>query len=121
MSTGKNTRRHPRFPFLNPVRISWEDQGQPRFATGKCVDISEAGLRIEIPEKVRPGTVIQVASERIKLAGAATVKHASHRGGKCQLGLELTQFTLNNVIADLAGRPAVTVLIENLNKIDQKV
>lgn len=121
MATRKNTRRHPRFPLLNPVRISWEDQGQPHFAIGKCVEISETGLRIEILEKIRPGTRIQIAAERIKLAGSATVRHVTHKGAKYQLGLELTQFTLNNALAELAGRPAVEVLIENLDKPDQKV
>ena len=118
MSTGKNKRRHRRVSYLSPIRISWEDRGQQRYALGKCVDISQAGLRLETPQPIAPGTLIQVAADQVKLSGSATVKHTVRIGSKYLLGAELTQFMLDSTVADLAGRPAVTVLIENLNRID---
>ena len=121
MSTDKNIRRHRRIPYVGPVRISWDDRGQPRFALAKCIDISEAGLCIESPEPVPQGASIQVGADRIKLAGSATVKHVVRNGSKYLLGVELTNFRFNNVLANLESRPAVTVLIENLNKLYQKV
>jgi hypothetical protein len=121
MSDDKNLRRHRRIPYFGPIRISWEEHGQPRFAMAKCVDLSDSGLRIECPVPVRSGVMIQLAAERIRLAGAATVKHVVRNGSKYLLGVQLTQLMLNQTIAELEGRPAVTVLIENLNKTYQKV
>ena len=101
----KNRRRHRRIPYLNPVRISWEDQGQPHFAATRCIDISDAGLRVESPYPVQPGTVIMLNSERIKLTGAATVKHLVRHGSKFLLGCQLTQASLSDAIARLERRP----------------
>jgi hypothetical protein len=121
MSADKNLRRHRRIPYVGPIRISWEEYGQPRFAMAKCVDISDSGLRIESPVPVHSGASIQLGAERIKLAGAATVKHMVRNGSKYLLGVQLTQLMLNKTIAELEGRTVVTVLIENLNKTYQKV
>lgn len=121
MSAGKNIRRHQRISYINPVRISWEEHGQSHFAMAKCIDISEAGLRIESPYPIRPGTTIQLGAERLRLAGAAAVKHTVRFGGKYLLGVELSQSILREKIAGLEGRPAVTVVIENLDRTHQKV
>jgi hypothetical protein len=121
MSTGHNLRRNRRIPYIGPIRISWEENGQPRFSLTKCIDISETGLRIESPQPVRPGATIQLAAERIKLSGAATVKHSVRHGSKYLLGIQLTQAMLGDKITRLEGPPAVTALIENFNRIHQKV
>lgn len=121
MSVVKNARRHRRIPFFGPIKVSWEEHGQVRFAITKCIDISDHGLRIESPHPVRPGTLIMLQSERIKLRGAGTVRHSVRHGAKFLLGLQLTEAILGDTIAHLEGRPVVTVLIENLNKIHQKV
>lgn len=114
MPAHKNIRRHRRIPYLGPIRISWEEHGQSRFSMAKCIDLSETGLRIEAPCPVPAGTAIQLRAERIKLAGAATVKHSVRHGSKYLLGLHLTQAILNDTIAEIEGRPVVTVLMENL-------
>lgn len=103
-------------PYLGPIHISWEDQGQPRFAMTKCIDISETGLRIESPQPLRPGTTIQLRAPRVNLAGSATVKHLIRNGSKYLLGVQLSQATLGDTIAELEGRPVVTILMENLQK-----
>ena len=121
MSSEKNLRRHRRIPYQGPIRISWTEQGSPRFAITRCIDISEAGLRIESPYPVPTGAVLSLLSERIKLHGAATVKHSVRHGSKYLLGLQLAQAVLGGTITSLEGRPVVTVLIENLNRIHQKV
>jgi hypothetical protein len=117
LTTEKNIRRHRRIPYTGPIRVSWDERGEPRFAMGKCVDISEDGLRIEVPKPVPRGASIHLAAERIKLAGAATVKHSARRGAMYLLGLELSRAVLQRTIAGLEGRHEVTVLIENLNRI----
>jgi hypothetical protein len=99
----------------------WEEQGQSRFAMGKCIDISEEGLRIEVAQPVPRGISVHLSADAIKLAGAATVKHVVRRGGKYSLGLELSQAVLHKTIAEIEGRPVVTVDIENFNRFHQKV
>ena len=118
MSAAQNIRRHRRIAHTGPVRISWEERGEPRFALGKCVDLSEVGMRIESPQSIRPGAVIQLNAERIKLAGAATVKHVIRQGSKHLLGLELSHAVLAKTMAHIQE---ATLVIENLNRIDQKV
>ena len=86
----------------------------------KCLDISESGLCIESPHTVRPGTAIQLGAERLNLAGAAAVKHSTRVGGKFVLGVQLTQSIRPEKLAVLEGRPVVTLLIENFNRIHQK-
>jgi hypothetical protein len=105
---------------VGPIRISWEDNEQPRFAMAKCIDLSQNGLRIEAPQPIRPGTVIQLCADRIKLTGSATVRHSDRHGSKYLLGVQLNQAVLDKTIAELEGSP-VAVLIENLNRAYQKV
>ena len=121
MIAHKNHRRYRRIPYMGQLRISWEDQGSPRYSMARCIDLSEDGLRIEVSQPVRPGTVIQIGAERIQLAGAACVKRMERYGSKYLLGLQLTQATLGKTVAHLEGRPVVTVLIENLNRIHQQI
>jgi PilZ domain len=116
MSTGKDIRRQRRIAYVGPIRISWEDQGQPRFALAKCIDISETGVRIEAPQPVRIGATIQLAAERIKLAGSATVKNVIRNGSKFLLGVQLNHAMPGDAIAEMDRCP-----IENLNRIHQKV
>jgi hypothetical protein len=121
MITSKNNRRHRRIPYVGPLRISWEEQGQQCFAQARCIDISEDGMRIEVARPVRPGTCILLSAERLKLSGAASVKHMDRSGGKYLLGLNLTQAMAPGKLAELERRPVVTLDIENFNRIHQKV
>jgi PilZ domain len=88
----KDIRRHHRVSYLGRVVISWVDpHGQPKYAPAKCLDVSEAGMRIETPEAIPVRTNVSLRAEQIDLAGSATVKHVEGRGSKCILGLELSQ------------------------------
>jgi len=117
----KNNRRHHRIPYVGPIRIGWEEQSQQYFAPARCIDISEDGVRVEVPRPVRPGTTVQLNAERLKLSGAATVRRMERFGGKYLLGLQFTQAMSADKIATLERRPVVTFLIENFNRTDQKV
>jgi hypothetical protein len=120
MPAGKDIRRSLRIPYAGPIRVSWEERGQPCFAIGKSVEVSRQGMRIEVLRPVLSGATVQLAAERIRFSGSAAVKHVTRRGAKYLLGLELSHPLADKTIAELA-QPAVTVLIENLDKIDQKV
>jgi hypothetical protein len=121
MIASKNNRRQRRIPYVAPIRISWEDHGIQRFATARCIDLCENGLRVEVTQPIQAGTRLQLGADRIKLRGGASVRRMERSGSKYLLGLELTETMPASVIAGLEGRPVVTVLIENFNKLDQKV
>jgi hypothetical protein len=121
MITSKNNRRHRRIPYVGPIRICWEEQGQQCFAAARCIDISEDGMRVEVAKAIQPGTRLLLSVERLKLAGAASVRRMDRTGGKYLLGLQLTQAMAAGRLSELEGRPEVTLVIENFNRFDQKV
>lgn len=121
MTLGKNNRRQRRIPYIAPIRLSWEEHGIQRFATARSIDLCENGLRVEAAQPIPAGTRVMLGADRIQLRGAAAVRRMERSGSKYLLGLELTETMPGNVIAGLEGRPIVTVVIENFNKLDQKV
>lgn len=99
---GKNIRRHNRIVCQGPVRISWQAADGPRFALGKCMDVSAGGLRIECLDAVPVRTMVLLNVERLNVSGSATVKHVARRGAKCVVGLELSATLLEKTIARAA-------------------
>jgi hypothetical protein len=89
MST-KETRRHPRVPYSGPVRLSWEDRG-PRFAQGRCVNLSETGTRIELPIPIPLHTSVSLSTNQVGVSGSATVKNVTRFGAKYIIGLQFNQ------------------------------
>jgi hypothetical protein len=91
----KEIRRHPRIPFFGRVRISWVDsQGCSRYMMGKCLDVSEEGIRVEVPEPIPARTNVMIRAEQINLTSPAVVKHVERQGLSYFLGLELSQALL---------------------------
>ncbi len=98
----KEGRRHSRIPYAGPVRVSWTGPtGDPAFTLGKCVEVSESGMRLEVPVQIPVRTSILLNAERIKLSGPATVRHCVRTGAKYVLGLELSQAMSDNAMAAL--------------------
>lgn len=87
--TSKDPRRHSRIPYAGPVRLTWESRGEVLYAQGKCIDVSESGLRIELPVPVPVATSLMISADRINVSGAATVKSVTPRRAKYVIGLEL--------------------------------
>ena len=96
----RDIRRYQRIPYLGAVGISWEDEhGLPRYAPATCLDVSEGGLRIEVPERIPVSSRISLRADRINLQGSATVKHIARRGSKYILGLNLSQALRDQALA----------------------
>jgi hypothetical protein len=94
------------------VRLTWEDsRGEIRFAQGKCIDISEDGLRIESVTMIPAGARVMLNAERIKLAGSATARHGTRYGGRFTVGLELSQ---------VAGEKTLAPIRESLGAAEQQ-
>lgn len=82
-------RRHRRISCTGSIRISWQDaSGQTKFAIAKCREISEAGLRLEVPEPIPVRNYVNLKSEHLAFATTASVRHCSRCGGKFIIGLE---------------------------------
>jgi hypothetical protein len=102
MSSMKEGRRHHRIPYTGPIRLSWVDaSGNPAFTMAKCIEVSESGIRVEVPVNIPARTILQLNAEKIHLAGACTVRHAVRQGAKHFLGLELSQSMTEKAIAAL--------------------
>lgn len=88
----KERRRSQRIPQLGQIRISWQDsRGQQKYVQAKLFEISSTGLRmIEVPEPIPPLTNVNLACEKLRLAGSAWVRHCSRYGAKFIVGVELS-------------------------------
>jgi hypothetical protein len=101
---GKDARRHPRLPYSGPVRLGWEDPAYgTRYAQGKCIDVSERGLRVEVPVPIPPRTAVSISADRIHVTGSASVKHAVRFGAKYLVGLELNSTLPPKAIDTIRG------------------
>jgi hypothetical protein len=70
---------------------------------GRCLDISEGGLGVEIARRIAVGTHVRVHADWVSLNGAATVRHVTAVGGVFQLGLELKQPLSPEVLAAIVA------------------
>jgi PilZ domain len=97
----KDGRRHRRVAYMGPVRLAWESSGETKYTQGKCVNLSETGLRIEVLTQIPLNTHVMISADRITFAGAATVKHLESRRGKYIVGLELCNALHGKALAAL--------------------
>jgi hypothetical protein len=94
----KDKRRDARLASGDPVRLAWEDAATgPTFVIGKCVDVSAAGLKIEVQVAVPVRARIMVRVESLGLSGSAVVKHSLRRGAKYVIGVELSSGRLAKI------------------------
>ena len=91
-SMSKERRRDRRIPQLGQVRMSWQDaRGQQKYVQARLFEVSAAGLRMmEVPEPIPLMTNVNLACEKLNLAGSAWVRHCSRHGAKFIIGLELS-------------------------------
>ena len=85
----KESRRYRRIRRSGSIQISWIERGEPRYIRGKYVDVSQGGVRLEIPVPIPAGVVVQLRSESIKISGSARVRHVSRFGARHVIGIEL--------------------------------
>jgi hypothetical protein len=89
MSRKGDLRRHERVPQAAPVQVSWRDRlGNEKFACAEVLDLSEAGMRIKVPESVVEQTLVTLRSDRLALHGQASAKSCVRQGAKYLVGLE---------------------------------
>jgi PilZ domain-containing protein len=96
-------RRHPRFHYYGVVFISWKMfDGQKNCALGRCLDVSEQGMGLELSARIPVGSFVRVRAYKLDLDCSATVRNVAQRPGGYDLGLELSKRLDPDVLAELS-------------------
>jgi PilZ domain len=91
MSREGELRRHPRAEKSSPVQIIWQDRsGTDRIISGRSLDISTSGLRIEVSEPLDHHSYVTVQSPALGVHGRASVRSCTRKGIKYIVGLEFS-------------------------------
>lgn len=84
-------RRDERLALSGTVRLVWQDgSGREKFANGRCLDVSQSGLRMELPEAIPVRSYVTVRADKVGVAAHAAVRHCSAARGKYIVGLEFS-------------------------------
>jgi hypothetical protein len=66
-------------PSDKPIRLAWLDQrGQIRCVAGKCIDVSNRRIHVEVPEHIPLKTRVMLRADGRHIAGSAGVKYVTH-------------------------------------------
>ena len=83
-------RRHDRQLCSQTVAILWCDSaGNDKCAKAATIDVSELGMRLQVPEALSTRSFITIRSEKMNLHGQASVRHCARQGMKYVVGVEL--------------------------------
>ncbi len=90
MRSNKQLRPGQRSPALMFVRVIWQDKmGRDKYAMVRSVDISAAGIRLEMPEPVEARSIVTLQSQQLGLQGSGSVRYCTRAGGgKYVIGVE---------------------------------
>ncbi len=84
-------RRHWRSTHSASASLVWSDRGGgDKYINGRTVNVSESGLRIEVPEPIEKQTYVTVQCLALGLHGRASVRTCARKGTKYLLGLEFS-------------------------------
>jgi len=89
MRDGGNIRRHQRTECDKKGRAMWTDRaGRDKYAIVRIFDYSASGVQMELPEAVEARSVLNLASDDMKIQGQATVRFCKREGNKFVVGAE---------------------------------
>ena len=84
-------RRHNRLEVRAPIQLIWKDRnGNDKFTYAYTLDVSESGLRAEVPEPLPERSYVTFRAESLALQGAASVRSCHRQGLKHVVGLEFS-------------------------------
>jgi DnaJ domain/PilZ domain len=93
-------REHRRMPVDYPAVLYWEDaSGQVSNARPGVRDISEAGMRVECPIPIAPGTPVYMEVPRYGFPIEATVRYCVPEGDGFRIGFEFSAATRQSIEA----------------------
>lgn len=90
MKSKEQLRAGQRTPAPMTVQVVWQDKlGRDKFATVRSVDISNLGIRLEMPEPLEARSIVTLNSQQLGLHGSGSVRYCTRKGGrKYVIGLE---------------------------------
>ena len=84
-------RRERRRTVSAAVRIMWRSgSGDDQYAIVKALDLSDSGLRVEMPYPVIPRSYVTLSCGSLGLQGNASVRYCTRQGFAYRVGLEFT-------------------------------
>ena len=87
----RGTRRHERTKQAEILQVMWKDRdGSDKFTNARSLDISEVGMRIEVPEPMQERSYVTLRCDRLKLNGRASVRSCQRTGARYVVGLEFS-------------------------------
>jgi len=73
------------------VSLSWEDaHGAIRFCQGMCVDVSERGMGILVPDEIPLRSYVNFRIKVLDFTGSGSVRSTRRKGLRFQVGLEFS-------------------------------
>ena len=79
-----NRRRHARYPYSAPIRVYAGEAP----VDGLCVNISESGMLVQVPEPIPVATNVNFRVDEMDLKGSGEVRHSGGYGRQYYIGLE---------------------------------
>jgi hypothetical protein len=91
MAEKGNLRRHHRAQSRSIVQIGWKDQlGNEKYTKARILDISEAGMRVEVPERIPERSYVTLRADDLSLQGRGSVRTCHAKGIKYIVGVEFS-------------------------------
>jgi hypothetical protein len=73
------------------VQAVWTDAtGNSRHLVGRCVDVSEVGISVELKERIEPRSSVNFQVDAPRFGGAALVRHCTRSKLGWHCGMEFT-------------------------------
>jgi hypothetical protein len=100
-------RRHPRLQASSRVDITWRTNGSAHETSGRCLDISPGGVRIEVTDAIPVSSSVQVRFvDDFNLEAFGVVRHAGAQGS---IGIEFSKLIFCGSILRHKRNPLRTV------------
>jgi len=92
MGTRHDLRRQERQPCEDNVTLMWRDaRGDNKFANARAIDISECGMRLQMPEAPPLHTYVALRATGLGLIGNASIRYCLRMAAsKYAVGAEFT-------------------------------
>ena len=85
----KSLRRYERKKMVSMIHVGWQDaSGNDKAVKTRSSDISEAGLRFELPEAVPDRSFVSLRSQTLGLNTRASVRSCVRQGNNYSIGVE---------------------------------
>src|SRR6266852_5242276 len=91
MAEKGNLRRHHRTQARSVVQLVWKDHlGNEKYTKARTLDISQSGMRVEVPEQIPKRSYVTFRAAELSLHGTGSVRTCHGKGLKYVIGVEFS-------------------------------